>query len=53
LSSVAFRNADDDSKVLIVLNNAHRDETFWVRSAGRTFPYTLSAASVVTFVWIR
>ena len=53
LSSVAFRNADNDSKVLIVLNNAHRDETFLVRSAGRTFPYTLSAASVVTFVWIR
>lgn len=53
LSSVAFRNADDDSKVLIVLNSADHEQTFWVRSAGRTFPYTLPTASVVTLVWIR
>jgi glucosylceramidase len=51
LSSVAFRNADDDSKVLIVLNSADHQQALTVRSKGRTFAYTLTAVSVVTFTW--
>lgn len=51
LSNVAFRNADDNSKVLIVLNTADRGQSFSVRSAGRTFSFTLPAVSAVTFVW--
>ena len=51
LSSVAFRNADDNSKVLIVLNSADHEQTILVRSRGRTFSYSLPAVSVVTFTW--
>ncbi len=51
LSSVAFRNADDNSKVLIVLNSADHEQTILVRSRGRTLSYTLPAVSVVTFTW--
>ncbi|HEX7019064.1 MAG TPA: glycoside hydrolase family 30 beta sandwich domain-containing protein [Gemmatimonadaceae bacterium] len=53
LTSVAFRNADDGSKVLIVLNTAAQDRTFAVRWSGRSFRYTLSAGAVVTFTWNR
>ena len=51
LSSVAFRNADDNSKVLIVLNGADHEQTISVRSRGGTFSYVLPAVSVVTFTW--
>jgi glucosylceramidase len=53
LPNVAFRNADDNSKVLIVVNNADRPRSFAVRSAagGATFSYSLPAAAVVTFTW--
>jgi glucosylceramidase len=51
LPSVAFMNADDRSKVLIVVNNADHAQTFSVRSAGGAFQYSLPAASVVTLTW--
>jgi glucosylceramidase len=53
LPNVAFRNADDNSKVLIVVNNADHPRSFAVRSAagGSTFSYNLPAAAVVTFTW--
>jgi glucosylceramidase len=51
LQSVAFRNADDASKVLIVLNGAALPRTFAVRSAGQAFTYLLPAGAVATFVW--
>ena len=51
ISSVAFRNEDDGSKVLIVLNGATSSQRFGVRSAGKAFSYTLPAKSVASFVW--
>lgn len=51
LQSVAFRNVDDDSKVLIVLNTATQDRTFAVRWSGQSFRYTLAAGAVATFDW--
>jgi glucosylceramidase len=51
LESVAFRNADDGSKAVIVLNTAAEARTFAVRSAGKSFRYTLPAGAVVTFHW--
>jgi glucosylceramidase len=51
LTSVAFRNADDGSKVLIVLNGGTAPQPFGVRWSGRSFSYTLPASSVVTFAW--
>jgi glucosylceramidase len=51
ISSVAFRNADDGSKVLIVLNSATVSQRFGVRSGGQSLSYTLPAKSVVTFTW--
>ncbi len=51
LPSVAFLNADDNSKVLIVLNSSAHDQAFSVRSPAGAFVYTLPAASVATFTW--
>jgi len=51
LPSVAFRNGDDNSKILIVLNSADHDQAFSVRLAAGSFSYQLPAASVVTFEW--
>lgn len=63
LSSVAFRNIDNGSKVVIVLNGSNADVLFAVRwgpasfSETAAFPrneafhYNLPAGSVVTFVW--
>jgi glucosylceramidase len=51
LESVAFRNADDGSKVLIVLNTATEARTFDTRTAGRSFTYTLPAGAAATFRW--
>ncbi len=52
LANVAFKNPDGYTKVLIVLNTAKEPRTFAVRSSGRSFRYTLPAASVVTLTWI-
>lgn len=51
LANVAFRNNDDGSKVLLVVNMASTDRAFAVRTAGRSFRFTLPAGAVVTFVW--
>jgi glucosylceramidase len=53
LKSVAFRNADDGSKVLIVLNSGMQERAFSVRSGGSGFQYALPAGAVVTFAWSR
>ena len=51
LESVAFRNADDGSKALIVVNTAVLDRSFAVRWAGRSLTYVLPGGSVVTLAW--
>ena len=52
LSSVAFRNADDGTKALIVLSSSGSAQQFVVRpGGGRAFNYTLPAGAVATFVW--
>jgi glucosylceramidase len=50
-ASVAFRNADDGSKALIVLNTTAADRAFAVTWAGRWFRYMLPAGAVVTLFW--
>ncbi len=63
LSTVAFRNIDDNSKVVIVFNDGKAETLFAVRWGPRSvseaaphpraeaFYYTLPAGSVATFVW--
>ena len=51
LQSVAFRNADDGSRVVIVVNTAAADVTFTVREASNAVTYALPAGAVVTFRW--
>jgi glucosylceramidase len=51
LQSVAFRNRDDGSIVLLVLNGSSNFRAFSVRSAGRSFEYMLPAGAVATFTW--
>jgi glucosylceramidase len=51
LQTVAFRNADDGSRVLIVLNTGRSAMPFDVRDGGRSFRYTLPAGAVVTLRW--
>lgn len=51
LDTVAFRNADDGSLVLLVSNSASAPRRFAVRVGIRSFDYTLPAASVATFAW--
>ena len=51
LETVAFRNGDDGSTVLIVVNTGKLGRTFAVRSGGRSFRFTLSPGAVVTFRW--
>ncbi|PYP14987.1 MAG: glycosyl hydrolase [Gemmatimonadetes bacterium] len=51
LETVAFRNSDDASKALIVVNTAALDRSFAVRWAGRSLTYAIAAGSVVTLAW--
>jgi len=51
LESVAFRNPDDGSKALIVVNTAAQERTLAVQWSGQWFRYTLVAGAVVTFFW--
>lgn len=51
LDSVAFRNGDDGSIVLIMANGAASAQSFTIRFAGRQFAATLSAGAVATYVW--
>jgi glucosylceramidase len=51
LQSVAFKNADDGTKVLIVLNTAPGEVSFAVRSSRKVIVYALPAGAVATFRW--
>jgi glucosylceramidase len=51
LETVAFRNADDQSTVLIVLNGATVGRDFAVRDGEQGFTYSLPAGAVATFTW--
>jgi glucosylceramidase len=52
LQSVAFRNASDGSKVLIVLNTTALDVPFAIHDGRGAMQYTMQAGSVVTFRWM-
>ena len=51
LETVAFRNPDDGSKALIVVNTTAQERTFAVVWSGQSFRYVLPAGAVVTFSW--
>jgi len=51
VSGVAFRNADDGGKILLVVNGAPEARTFGVRHAGRRLRYSRPAGAVATFTW--
>lgn len=51
LQSVAFKNADDGSKVLIVLNTVSAAVSFVVHFGDKAILYALPAGAVVTFRW--
>jgi glucosylceramidase len=51
VESVAFRNADDGSLVLLVCNAAAEPRELSVAQSGRRFRTTLPRESVATFVW--
>jgi glucosylceramidase len=51
LETVAFRNADDQSTALIVLNTTTSPSQFAVRAGAMSFNASLPAAAVATFTW--
>lgn len=51
LQSVAFRNADDGSTVLIVLNTTASAVSFAIHSGGTSIGYAIPGGAVVTFRW--
>ena len=51
LQTVAFKNADDGTKVLIILNTAPNEVSFAVHAAGRVIFYALPGGAVVTLRW--
>ena len=52
LWNVAFQRADDQRKVLIVLNeNDQEKKTFQIRSDDKVFVASLNGGSVATYVW--
>ena len=51
IESVAFKNADDGSKAMIVLNTGSADKAIGVQVGTRWFRYTVPAGAVVTFTW--
>ena len=51
LQSVAFKNADDGSKILIVLNTGAAEVSFAVHFGGKAILYALPAGAVVTLRW--
>jgi glucosylceramidase len=52
LQSVAFKNADDGSKVLVVLNTSTTDVSFAIHAGGKAIPYTIRGGAVATFRWM-
>jgi len=51
LDTVAFRNVDDGSIVLIVCNSTTSEQRFQVQADGQRLPMSLPATSVATLVW--
>jgi len=51
LESVAFRNSDDGSLVLIVANASGLTRSFSVRQGGQTFTAALPAGAIASYVW--
>lgn len=51
IDNVAFRNADDGSRVLIVSNSEPRMQRIRVREGATTFEHALPPRSIATFVW--
>lgn len=51
IDNVAFENADDGSRVLLVSNSNNASHTLAVRDGERSFRYVLPARSVATFRW--
>ena len=51
IQSVAFRNVDDGSKVLIVLNTTSTRVAFAIHASGRALRYALPAGAVATIRW--
>ncbi|MDB4873884.1 MAG: glycosyl hydrolase [Gemmatimonadetes bacterium] len=52
LQSVAFKNADDGSKVLIVLNTGASEVSFAIHIGGKAIRYAIRGGAVVTFRWM-
>lgn len=52
VSSVAFRNPDDGSVALLVLNGASAARSFTIRQGGKVAAYALPAGAVATFSWL-
>jgi len=53
IDNVAFENADDDSRVLLVANSGDTPREITVREGGRTFSAMLPARSIATFRWAK
>ncbi len=51
LANVAFRNADDGSIVLVLVNSKEEPQKVSVTQGKNRFDYTLPPQSVATFVW--
>lgn len=51
IETVAFRNADDGSKVLLALNTGAAERTIAVHAGARWFSFAMPAGSVATFTW--
>lgn len=51
VESVAFRNVDDSSKVLLVVNTTNEGRTLRVRDVARQFLAVLPAGAVATYTW--
>jgi glucosylceramidase len=51
LQTVAFKNADDGSKVVVVLNSSTAPVSFAIRSGDLSIPYSIPAGAVATVVW--
>lgn len=52
LQSVAFKNADDWSKELIVLNTAAAEVPFAIHAGKKSIRYALASGAVVTIRWM-
>jgi glucosylceramidase len=51
LQTVAFKNVDNGSKVVIVLNSSAAQVSFAIRSAGMSISYAMPSGAVATVVW--